>query len=92
MEIAAVVSAILEDWVDFGILVFVLVVNAIIGFHEEAKAESALDALKNTLALKCKAWRNGQLVEVDSTLLVPGDIIALRLGDIVPADCRFVFI
>ncbi|RKO83329.1 E1-E2 ATPase-domain-containing protein, partial [Blyttiomyces helicus] len=90
LELAALVSAILGDWVDFGILVFVLIVNAVIGFHEEAKAESALDALKNTLALKCRAWRNGKLVEVESVLLVPGDIIALRLGDIVPADCRLL--
>ena len=68
----------------------VLITNACIGYFEEAKAESALDALKNTLALKCKAYRNGRLVEVDAPLLVPGDIIALRLGDIIPADCRYV--
>lgn len=71
-------------------MIFVLVANAFIGFHEEAKAESALDALKNTLALKTKAWRNGKLVEVEAALLVPGDIIAIRLGDIVPADCRLL--
>lgn len=90
LEVAALVSAVLHDWVDFGILVFVLIVNAIIGFHEEMKAESALDALKNTLAPRCRCWRNGQLVEVDSVSLVPGDIIALRLGDIVPADIRLL--
>jgi H+-transporting ATPase len=56
---------------------------------EEAKAENALDALKNTLALKCRVFRNSQLVEVDSRDLVPGDIVALRLGDIIPADCRY---
>ena len=88
LELAAVVTAILEDWIDFGILVFVLVANAIIGYHEEAKAENALDALKNTLALKCRVWRNARLVELDSSLLVPGDVIVLRLGDIVPADAR----
>ncbi|KAI8902417.1 hypothetical protein BC833DRAFT_616706 [Globomyces pollinis-pini] len=88
LELAVVLSAVLHDWLDFGILVFVLIANAVIGFHEEAKAESALDALKNTLALKTRAWRNGSLVEVEAVLLVPGDIIALRLGDIVPADCK----
>jgi H+-transporting ATPase len=67
-----------------------LIANAVIGFHEEAKAESALDALKNTLALKTRAWRNGKLVEVEANLLVPGDVIALRLGDITPADCRLL--
>lgn len=73
-----------------GILIAVLVINAMIGFFEEAKAENALDALKNTLALKSKCWRNGQLVEVESKFLVPGDVIAIRLGDIVPADCRYL--
>jgi H+-transporting ATPase len=85
-----ILSAWLGNWIDFGILVFVLIANAVIGFHEEAKAESALDALKDTLALKTKAYRNGTLVEVEAALLVPGDIIAIRLGDIVPADCRLL--
>ena len=87
---AAIVSGALKDWPDFGILVGVLLLNAVIGFAEEAKAENALDALKNTLALKCKVFREGKLVEVESVLLVPGDIITLRLGDIVPADCRLL--
>ncbi|KAI9096665.1 hypothetical protein DFS34DRAFT_581197 [Phlyctochytrium arcticum] len=90
LEIAAIVCAILGNWIDFGILVVVLLANAIIGYYEEAKAESALDALKNTLALQCRAWRNSTLVEVESRLLVPGDIIAIRLGDIIPADCRLL--
>ena len=90
LEIAVVLSAVLQNWIDFGILVFVLIANAVIGFHEEAKAESALEALKNTLALKTRTWRNGSLVEVDAALLVPGDVIAIRLGDIVPADCRLL--
>ncbi|KAJ1569031.1 hypothetical protein HK405_010820 [Cladochytrium tenue] len=90
LEAACVLSAVFADWVDFGILLFVLISNACIGYFEEARAESALDALKNTLALKSRVWRNGKLVEVDSVLLVPGDVIALRLGDIVPADCRLL--
>jgi H+-transporting ATPase len=92
LELATILSAVLENWIDFGILVAVLIANAFIGFSEEAKAESALDALKNTLALKTKAWRNGNLVEVEACLLVPGDVIAIRLGDIVPADCRLLCI
>ncbi|KAJ3302468.1 hypothetical protein HDV03_004956 [Kappamyces sp. JEL0829] len=90
IEMAVIISGILQDWVDFGILIFVLIANAWIGFHEEAKAESALDALKNTLALKTRCWRNGKLVEVEAALLVPGDVIAIRLGDIIPADCRLL--
>ncbi|KAI8617600.1 hypothetical protein BC830DRAFT_1166862 [Chytriomyces sp. MP71] len=90
LEIACILSAVFKDWIDFGILLAVLVINACIGFFEEARAESALDALKNTLALRSRCWRNAKLVEVDSNTLVPGDIIALRLGDIVPADCRLL--
>ncbi|ORY39063.1 plasma-membrane proton-e [Rhizoclosmatium globosum] len=90
LEIACILSGVFEDWIDFGILLAVLIINACIGFFEEARAESALDALKNTLALKSRCWRNGKLVEVDSNTLVPGDIIALRLGDIIPADCRLL--
>nr|CAG8487716.1 15457_t:CDS:2 [Entrophospora candida] len=67
-----------------------LLVNAFIGFIEEARAESALDALKQTLALKSKVWRDKQFIEVDVSELVPGDIIGLRLGDIVPADARLL--
>jgi P-type E1-E2 ATPase len=67
-----------------------LVVNAVIGYVEEARAESALDALKKNLALRTKCFRNGELDEVEASSLVPGDIIALRLGDIVPADVRLL--
>ncbi|KAJ3130199.1 hypothetical protein HK098_005446 [Nowakowskiella sp. JEL0407] len=90
LEFATIISAVVGKWVEFAILVVVLILNAIIGFVEEARAESALDALKNTLALKTRAWRDGVLTEVDSSLLVPGDVIALRLGDIIPADCRLL--
>ncbi|KAG0351992.1 plasma membrane H+-ATPase, partial [Gamsiella multidivaricata] len=79
IEIAAIFAAIVEDWPDFGIILALLIINATIGFVEEAKAESALDALKQTLALKTRCWRNGHLVELDTADLVPGDVIVLRL-------------
>ncbi|KAI9299004.1 H(+)-ATPase [Neoconidiobolus thromboides FSU 785] len=88
--IALIFSGVAGDWINFGIIAFLLFLNAAIGYLMEAQAESALDALKNTLALKTKCWRNGELVEVDSAELVPGDVIVLRLGDIVPADCRLL--
>lgn len=88
--IAMIFSGITHDWTNFGIIGGLLLLNALIGFLMESKAESALDALKSSLALKTKCWRNGELVEVDSVLLVPGDVIVLRLGDIVPADCRLL--
>ncbi|PVU87701.1 hypothetical protein BB561_006210 [Smittium simulii] len=85
-----ILTGIVKDWVNFGIIGGLLIVNAFIGWFEEAKAGAALDALKNTLALKSKVWRDGKLIEVDSVTLVPGDIIVVRLGDIVPADARLL--
>ncbi|KAG0344527.1 hypothetical protein BG004_004380 [Podila humilis] len=90
IEVACIISAVVEDWLDFGIILALLLVNACIGFIEEAKAESALDALRQTLALKTRCWRNGHLVELDTSALVPGDVIVLRLGDIIPADGRLL--
>ncbi|KAJ1930624.1 hypothetical protein IWQ60_000132 [Tieghemiomyces parasiticus] len=90
IEIACILSAVVRDWLDFGIILGLLFLNAIIGFVEEARAESALDALKSTLALRSKVWRDGELIEVESVTLVPGDVVVLRLGDIVPADARLL--
>ncbi|KAF9366279.1 hypothetical protein BGX34_004465 [Mortierella sp. NVP85] len=90
IEVACIISAVVKDWLDFGIILGLLLVNAAIGFIEESKAESALDALRQTLALKTRCWRDGHLVELDVAALVPGDIIVLRLGDIVPADGRLL--
>ncbi|KAF9925114.1 hypothetical protein FBU30_005073 [Linnemannia zychae] len=90
IEVACIISAVVEDWIDFGIILALLIVNACIGFIEESKAESALDALRQTLALKTRCWRDGHLVELDVSALVPGDIIVLRLGDIIPADGRLL--
>ncbi|KAF9115943.1 hypothetical protein BGX27_005635 [Mortierella sp. AM989] len=90
IELAVICAAIVGAWLDFGIILALLFINATIGFVEESKAESALDALKQTLALKTRCWRNGHLVELDTAELVPGDIIVLRLGDIIPADGRLL--
>ncbi|KAF9934534.1 hypothetical protein FBU30_001675 [Linnemannia zychae] len=90
IEVACIISAVVQDWLDFGIILALLFVNALIGFVEESKAESALDALRQTLALKTRCWRDGHLVELDVANLVPGDVIVLRLGDIVPADGRLL--
>lgn len=88
--ISMIIAAVVGDWPDFGIIAGLLFINALIGFIEESKAESALDALRQTLALKTRSWRDGQLVEVDVSELVPGDVIVLRLGDIIPADARLL--
>ncbi|KAJ1762941.1 hypothetical protein LPJ77_001464 [Coemansia sp. RSA 2523] len=90
IELAFILSGVVEDWIDFGIIGGLLVINALIGFIEESKADAALDALKNTLALKSRVFRDGRLQEIESSELVPGDIVAVRLGDIIPADARLL--
>ncbi|KAG0294917.1 hypothetical protein BGZ98_001579, partial [Dissophora globulifera] len=90
IQLACIISAIVQDWFNFAIILGLLFLNAIIGYVEESRAESAVDALRQTLALKTRCWREGQLQEIDTSGLVPGDIIVLRLGDIVPADGRLL--
>lgn len=90
MILSLILTAITFDWLDFGIILGMLIINAVIGYIEEARAETSIASLKNSLALHSKCWRNGKLVEVNSTDLVVGDIIVLRLGDIVPADARLL--
>eukprot|EP01137_Pigoraptor_chileana_P006979 Opistho-2@51916 len=90
IEAAAILAAALKDWLDFGIIMGLLFVNAFIGYIEETRAESALDALRQTLAQRSRVFRDGKLTEIESALLVPGDIIVVRLGDIVPADGRLL--
>lgn len=90
IEIAAVLSLIAEDWKDLCIIMFMLIFNALIGFWEEHKASNALDALKKSLALKARALRDGSWQEVDATTLVPGDVIRIRLGDVIPADGKLI--
>jgi H+-transporting ATPase len=90
IEVAAVLSALVEHWGDLIIIVFLLVFNAIIGFWEEHEAANALDALKEQLALKARALRDKQWQEIEASDLVPGDVIRVRLGDIIPADVKLV--
>ncbi|KAI8149681.1 plasma-membrane proton-efflux P-type ATPase [Fennellomyces sp. T-0311] len=90
IELACVLSGLVEDWLDFGLILALLLVNAGIGYGEERKAESALAALRQTLALKTRCWRDGKLQEIDVRELVPGDVVVLRIGDIIPADARLL--
>ncbi|GAB4361755.1 MAG: plasma-membrane proton-efflux P-type ATPase [Oricola sp.] len=88
IEVAAVLSALVHHWDDFVIILAMLVFNAGVGFWQEYKASNALDALKNSLALKARVLRDGKWGEIEAAALVPGDVIRVRLGDIVPADIR----
>ena len=84
----AVVTALMGHWVDTGVILGVTVINAVIGFIQEGKAEQALAGIRKMLALHAHARREGRWVEVDAADLVPGDWVRLRAGDRVPADLR----
>ncbi|KAL1954845.1 hypothetical protein VTO42DRAFT_533 [Malbranchea cinnamomea] len=90
MEAAAVLAAGLEDWVDFGVICGLLLLNACVGFIQEFQAGSIVDELKKTLALKAVVLRNGRLAEIEAPEVVPGDILQVEEGTIVPADGRIV--
>ncbi|EZG06412.1 plasma membrane ATPase [Trichophyton rubrum CBS 735.88] len=90
MEAAAILAAGLRDWVDFGVICALLLLNACVGFIQEFQAGSIVDELKKTLALKAVVLRNGRLVEVEAPEVVPGDILQVEEGTIIPADGRVV--
>ena len=77
-------------WPDFGIILVLLVANAVVGFWEEHQAGNAIAALKAKLAINARVKRDGEWVTPSARDLVPGDVIRLRLGDIVPADARLL--
>jgi magnesium-transporting ATPase (P-type) len=88
--VAAVGTAILQHWVDTGVILGVVLINAVIGFIQEGKAEQALDAIRNMLSPKALVLRDGQRRTIPAEELVPGDIVFLQAGDKVPADLRLI--
>ena len=90
IEAAVIMSAIIQRWPDFGIILTLLVVNAIVGSWQERKAGNAIEFLKQRLALKARVLRDGKWQEIQARRLVPGDIVRLRLGDIIPADVKLI--
>ncbi len=90
IEIAAALSVVIQHWADFWIITALLLVNAVVGFWQEHKAENAIELLKKRLSLNAKVLRDGKWQVVPSRELVPGDIVRVRLGDIVPADIKLV--
>jgi H+-transporting ATPase len=90
IEAAAILSAIVRHWEDFIIITVLLLGNAVVGFWEEYQAGNAIAALKARLALEARVKRDGTWTTVPARELVPGDLIRLRLGDIIPADARLL--
>ncbi len=90
IEVAAVLSALVQHWVDFAIIVALLIFNAAVGFWQEYTAGNAVEALKKQLALRARVLRDGRWQEIDARELVPGDIVRIRLGDVIPADVELL--
>lgn len=87
---AAVVTGALQHWIDTGVILAVVLANAVIGFLQEGKAETAMAAIRQMLAPRAAVLRDGRRVAVDGATLVPGDIVLLEAGDKVPADLRVI--
>ncbi|MDO8662508.1 MAG: calcium-transporting P-type ATPase, PMR1-type [Candidatus Omnitrophota bacterium] len=89
---AALVSGFLKEWIDALAIIAIVIINSILGFIQEYRAEKSLAALKKLSSPNSKAIRAGQLSIISSVELVPGDIIELESGDNIPADCRLVWL
>lgn len=88
--ISAVITGILGHWVDTGVIAGVVLINAIIGYIQEGKAENALEAIRKMLSLEATVIRNGQRMSIPGEDVVPGDIVAFAPGDRIPADIRLI--
>lgn len=88
--VSALITGLLRHWIDTGVILGVVLINAIIGFIQEGKAESALEAIRKMLSLEATIVRDGKRMSIFSEELVPGDIVMLASGDRVPADIRLI--
>lgn len=90
IEAAAALSLIVHHYADFGIILALLFMNVIVGYWHDRKADNAIEMLRNKLAPRARVLRDGEWNTVQSRILVPGDIIRLRLGDVIPADVKII--
>jgi H+-transporting ATPase len=90
IEVAAVLSGVLQHWGDLAIILLMLLINAGVGFWQEFKADNAIALLKQRLALKARVKRDGVWKDVEAKLLVPGDVVHVKLGNVVPADLKLM--
>jgi magnesium-transporting ATPase (P-type) len=87
---AAAIKAVMGDWLDFWVIMAVAIINAVIGFVQEGRAEKALAGIRGMLSADARARRDGGWVTVPAADLVPGDVVRLMPGDKVPADLRLI--
>ena len=86
LAIAAMVSLVLQQWIDAGIILSIVAVSSLLGFSQEYRASAAIEELKKRLALTCRVLRDGDQREVPASTIVPGDVIFLSAGNLIPAD------
>jgi len=90
MELAVLLAAGLQDWIDLGVIIGILLLNAVVGWYQEKQAADVVASLKGDIAMKSVVVRDGAEVEIPARELVPGDIIVIEDGTVVPADCRII--
>ncbi|KAL1632176.1 hypothetical protein SLS56_003910 [Neofusicoccum ribis] len=90
MEVAVLLAAGLRNWIDFGVIIGILVLNAIVGWYQEKQAADVVASLKGDIAMRCNVVRDGREQNILAREVVPGDIIVLEEGQTVPADIRLI--
>ncbi len=87
---AAVIAAIFGKWIDVYVILAIILINSILGFFQEYKAEKAVDALMDMMVPMAKVFRAGELMKIPAEKIVPGDVLFLEEGDKIPADVRLI--
>ncbi len=90
IEVALIISLLIQHWEEFTVILILLIINGVVGFYQEYKADNAIDLLKEKLSYHLHVLRDGKWVELPSKEAVPGDIIKVHLGDIIPADIKLL--
>ncbi len=88
--VAMLISLFVKEYIDFYVIGAIVIINAVLGFVQEFRAERAIEALKKMISLKASVLRDGQESEIGATEVVPGDIVLLETGDKIPADARLL--
>lgn len=90
MMLATAISGVMRNWTEAVFIFIVMCSNAVVGYYQEHKANQSLKALRSVIRQRARVVRDGLEREVDVADLVPGDVLVLRMGDKVPADCRIL--
>ncbi len=90
IEAAVILAAVAQRWEDFGVILTMLLINVGVGFWHEKKAGDAIEALKSRLSPEARVVRQGETETIEASGLVPGDVVVLRMGDVMPADAKLL--